>query len=70
MQFETNKELDAWLNKKIETELSQKPDPDWGGVMEIFFDSARCFPLPISDAEKMFKEAVEYGDYINEGETK
>jgi hypothetical protein len=57
--------LDAWLAHKIETDLADKPDPDWGGVFGMFFAS-KDLPMNYSKAVELYEDAVGYGDYINE----
>ena len=56
--------LDAWLADKIKTDLSNKPDPDWGGVFEMI-NSANDLPLTEGQLMKLYREAVEYGEHLN-----
>ena len=56
--------LDAWLAHMIETDLADKPNPDWGGVFGMFF-SADDLPLDYLVAVDQYNEAVKYGDDIS-----
>ena len=55
--------LDAWLSNKIKTDLSDQPDPDWGGVFGMFV-CANDLPLTEDQLMKLYVEAVEYGEYL------
>ena len=65
-QFKTMHQVDVWLAEKIKAELSDKPDPDWGGCMGMFFGAKDDFPMSRNKAEELFKEAVEYGEHVIE----
>ena len=56
--------LDAWLEDKIKTDLASKADPDWGSVFGMFI-CANDLPLTHDQLMKLYREAVEYGEYLN-----
>lgn len=56
--------LDAWLSNKIETELADQPNPDWGGVFGMFI-CGNDLPLTQDELTVLYNDAVEYGKYLS-----